>query len=51
MPKTSEDCAKSRYSVAFFLQADKSALIENMSNEPITAGDYFAARINAHFSE
>jgi len=51
MPKTSEECAKSRYSVAFFLQADKSALIENMSNEPITAGDYFAARINAHFSE
>jgi len=51
MPKTSEECAKSRYSVAFFLQADKSALIENISNEPITAGDYFAARINAHFSE
>ncbi len=51
MPRSVEECAKSRYSIAFFLQADKSALIENMTNEPITAGDYFAARINAHFSE
>lgn len=51
MPKSREECAKSRYSVAFFLQADKSALIENESNEPITAGEYFAARINAHFAE
>lgn len=51
MPKTIEECAKSRYSVAFFLQADKSALIENRSNDPITAGEYFAARINAHFAE
>ena len=51
MPKNIEECAKSRYSVAFFLQAKKSALIENMTNEPITAGEYFAARINAHFSE
>jgi isopenicillin N synthase-like dioxygenase len=51
MPRSVEECAKSRYSIAFFLQADKSALIENRTNEPITAGDYFAARINAHFSE
>ena len=51
MPQSREECAKSRYSVAFFLQADKSALIENESNEPITAGEYFAARINAHFAE
>lgn len=51
MPKTIEDCAKSRYSVAFFLQADKSALIENTTDKAITAGEYFAERINAHFAE
>ena len=43
--------SKSRYSIAFFLQADKSALIENTTNEPITAGEYFAERINAHFAD
>jgi len=51
MPKTIEECAQSRYSVAFFLQADKSALIENTTDEAITAGEYFAARINAHFAD
>lgn len=59
MPKstspTAEEAAaappKSRYSIAFFLQADKSALIENTTNEPITAGEYFAERINAHFAD
>ena len=51
MPKTVKECNKSRYSIAFFLQADKSALIENTTDEPITAGDYFAARINSHFEE
>ena len=52
MPKsTSVAPLKSRYSIAFFLQADKSALIENTTNEPITAGEYFAERINAHFAE
>jgi isopenicillin N synthase-like dioxygenase len=49
MPRTHEGCFKSRYSIAFFLQADSSALIENITNEPITAGEYFAERINAHY--
>jgi len=51
MPRTIEECQKSRYSVAFFLQADKSALIECKTKEAITAGDYFARRINSHFAE
>ena len=51
MPRTPEECKKSRYSVAFFLQADKSALIDDGKKEPFTAGEYFAGRINSHFSE
>ena len=38
MPREIDECKKSRYSVAFFLQADKSALIESPTEEPITAG-------------
>lgn len=51
MPKTAEECTRGRYSVAFFLQADKSAVIENGRQDPITAGEYFAGRISANFSE
>lgn len=45
MPRTHEGCFKSMYSIAFFLQADSSALIENTTNEPITAGEFFAESI------
>mmetsp|Transcript_38423 Transcript_38423/g.69256 ORF Transcript_38423/g.69256 Transcript_38423/m.69256 type:complete len:344 (-) Transcript_38423:101-1132(-) len=51
MPRTVGECKKSRYSVAFFLQANKSALIESRTNDPVTAGEYFAGRISSHFSE
>lgn len=51
MPRNKEECTKSRYSVAFFLQADTSAVIESTTKEPITAKDYFAGRINSHFSQ
>jgi isopenicillin N synthase-like dioxygenase len=50
MPNTLEEINRSRYSIAFFLQADKSALIQSPSNEPITAGEFFRARIGSHFS-
>ncbi len=44
--------AVSRYSVAFFAQANKPALIESPSGafEPLTAGDYLQQRINANFT-
>ncbi|KAL9180837.1 hypothetical protein ACHAXT_011290 [Thalassiosira profunda] len=50
MPKTPEECRRSRYSVAFFLQADKSALIESRKSS-VSAGEYFAGRINSHFDK
>eukprot|EP00418_Pyrodinium_bahamense_P084847 CAMPEP_0179060828 /NCGR_PEP_ID=MMETSP0796-20121207/26066_1 /TAXON_ID=73915 /ORGANISM="Pyrodinium bahamense, Strain pbaha01" /LENGTH=361 /DNA_ID=CAMNT_0020757621 /DNA_START=1 /DNA_END=1084 /DNA_ORIENTATION=- len=34
---------RSRYSIAVFLQADKSVLLTSESHEPITAGDYILA--------
>lgn len=50
MPRTPEECRRSRYSVAFFLQADKSALIESRKSS-VSAGEYFAGRINSHFDK
>lgn len=42
-----------RYSVAFFAQANKPALIESPSGayEPMTAGEYLQQRINANFQQ
>jgi isopenicillin N synthase-like dioxygenase len=42
----------SRYSVAFFAQANKPALIESPSGAfaPLTAGEYLQQRINANFT-
>jgi isopenicillin N synthase-like dioxygenase len=42
----------SRYSVAFFAQANKPAVIETPRGtfEPITAGEYLQQRINANFT-
>lgn len=41
----------SRYSMAFFSQADKSALIECGEHAPITAGDYIMSRVMSNFSK
>lgn len=49
MPNSVE-CHKSRYSIAFFLQADKSSLIESQTNKTITAGEFFKGRIGDHFA-
>lgn len=48
---TEEECNKSRYSIAFFAQADKSALIESPGHEPITAGDYILSRVKSNFQD
>ena len=40
---------KSRYSIAFFAQADKRALIQSEKHEPITAGDYIVGRIRSNY--
>jgi len=50
---TPEECKppRSRYSIAFFMQADKSALIQCEEHAPITAGDYILGRIKSNFSE
>ena len=51
MPDSSDGDAanSSRYSIGFFLQADRHALIECTHSEPITAGDYLLGRIRANF--
>jgi isopenicillin N synthase-like dioxygenase/tRNA(Arg) A34 adenosine deaminase TadA len=45
------DASKSRYSIAFFAQSDKKALIESKESEPITAGDYILSRIRSNFDK
>jgi len=42
--------APARYSLAFFMQADKRAMIECSAHDPITAGDYILGRIRSNFS-
>jgi isopenicillin N synthase-like dioxygenase len=44
-----DDATKSRYSIAYFAQSDKSTLIETNNNPPITAGDYILSRIQSNF--
>ena len=36
---------------AFFLQADKRALIKSETHDEITAGDYILGRIRSNFAE
>ncbi|XRB04152.1 dioxygenase [Pycnococcus provasolii] len=48
MPKP-EEAHKGRRSVAFFMQADKKALIECSQHDAITAGDYILGRIKSNF--
>ena len=42
--------ATGRYSLAFFMQADKNALIKCTKDEPITAADYILGRIKSNFT-
>lgn len=48
---TAAECSppKSRYSIGFFMQADKHALISSETSEAITAGDYILGRIRSNF--
>ena len=46
---TGAECGRPRQSIAFFMQADKEALIES-SGETITAGDYILGRIRSNFA-
>lgn len=50
---TEEECSppKSRYSIAFFMQADKHVEIECETADTITAGDYILGRIRSNFSK
>ncbi|WP_257098542.1 isopenicillin N synthase family dioxygenase [Pseudovibrio flavus] len=52
MPKP-EEYLGSRYSIAFFCQANKDAIIQGPENiyEPITAHDYLQQRIAANFAK
>ena len=50
MPTAAEcDPPKARYSIAFFAQADKRALIQSETHEAITAGDYLMGRIKSNY--
>jgi isopenicillin N synthase-like dioxygenase len=48
---TAAECTppRSRYSIGFFMQADKHALIAPEQSEPITAGEYILGRIRSNF--
>lgn len=51
MPTDPAERNRSRYSVAFFAQADQRQLIESEESEPITAGDYILGRIKSNFAK
>jgi len=51
MPTTDEERGRSRYSIAFFAQADQGQVIETEEKEPITAGDYILGRIKSNFEK
>eukprot|EP00421_Protoceratium_reticulatum_P006283 CAMPEP_0168364852 /NCGR_PEP_ID=MMETSP0228-20121227/4417_1 /TAXON_ID=133427 /ORGANISM="Protoceratium reticulatum, Strain CCCM 535 (=CCMP 1889)" /LENGTH=365 /DNA_ID=CAMNT_0008377617 /DNA_START=40 /DNA_END=1137 /DNA_ORIENTATION=+ len=48
---TARECTppRPRYSMAFFMQADKSCVLRSEKHEPITAGDYILGRIRSSF--
>jgi len=50
MPATAAECGRSRYSVAFFMQADKEAVIASKGGA-VTAGDYILGRIKSNFAK
>jgi len=41
---------RSRYSIAFFAQADRDAVIESEGHATITAGDYILGRVTSNFA-
>ena len=47
---TIETCSKSRYSIGFFAQSNKSTIIESPNGDTITAGDYILSRIQSNFT-
>ena len=51
LPLGSEECFRSRYSIAFFAQADRDRLIECTHHDPITAGDYIKWRAKSNYAE
>lgn len=48
---TTQECTppSSRYSLAFFAQADKASMIRSKGSEPIFAGDYILSWIQSNF--
>ena len=50
MPREASEWCKPRYSLAFFMQADKHCALECETQPTITAGDYILGRIKSNFS-
>ena len=48
MPRDDE-CGKSRYSIAYFAQADTSHILETNTGKSMTAGDYIKMRLKTNF--
>ena len=49
MPRDEEECYKSRYSIAYFMQPDSSYVFEPKSNDFMTAGQFMEMRLKANF--
>ena len=49
MPRDEEECYKSRYSIAYFIQPDSSYVIEPKNNDPATAGEFMEMWLKASF--
>jgi len=47
---TGEEALKSRHSMAFFAQADESAVIRAKGQETLTAKEYILGRIRSNFN-
>lgn len=48
LPRDLAECSQSRYSTAFFAQADYDIPIESREHETVTAGDYILGRIQSN---
>lgn len=46
-----EEALKGRYSMAFFAQADESAIIRAPNQEDLTAKDYILGRIRSNYNK
>ena len=51
MPRDEVECSKSRYSIAYFAQADSSYVIESKNGDTITAGEYIKKRLKTNFKD